>query len=310
MSKIGIIGAGAVGAQAAFCCLLKGFDVVLVDVVEGVAKGKAVDLQQCAPLFNVDVSVIGSSDFSSLNGCDVVLVTAGFPRKPGMSREDLLLANAKIVKSVVENVVKFCPDCIILIMTNPVDAMSYLALKVSKFSRERVIGQAGVLDSARFRTFVARELRVSVNDVSAVVLGSHGEEMVPVPSLCKINGQPLSELLSGEKIDAIVARTRNAGAEIVSLMGSSAFFAPGASIVDMVDSIVNDSKSVLPCSVFLEGEYSVKNCFMGVPVVLGSSGFEKIEVVELSDDEKLAFSRAVLSISKMQKQVDSFLKNG
>ncbi|VVB81412.1 Malate dehydrogenase [uncultured archaeon] len=306
MTKISIVGAGAVGAQAAFYSVLRKLgDIVLVDVVEGLAKGKALDLQQCASLLGVDCKIIGGSDYSLTKNSDIVMITAGLPRKPGMTREQLLETNAKIVKDVVENVVKHSPNAVLLVMTNPVDAMTYLALKVSKFPRERVIGQAGILDCARFRTFVAHELNVSVNDVSAVVLGSHGEEMVPVPRLTKVKGKPLTELLSKEKIDAVSSRVRNAGAEIVNLMQSSAFFTPGVAIAEMADAILNDREANHCCSVFLQGEYGVNGC-MGVPVVLSSKGV-KIVDLQLNAEEKALFAKAHSSLSKMHSEVDVFL---
>lgn len=308
MTKISVIGAGAVGAQVAFLSVLKQLgDVVLIDIAGDMAKGKALDLFEATPVLGVDAKIRGGDDYEQTKNSDVIIITAGLPRKPGMTREDLLKTNANIVKEVTENVCIHSPNAILLVMTNPLDAMTYVALKASKFPRERVIGQAGILDSSRFRSFIAEQTGVSVNDIQAMVLGSHGEQMVPVPSLTTINGKPIREVLDKEAVDALVERTRKGGAEIVELLKTgSAFFAPAASIVEMTESILKDQKKEVPCSVQLAGEYSV-NCCIGVPVVLGKSGVGKVVELELSAAERAEFKKAAESIQEMQRQVDEFL---
>jgi malate dehydrogenase len=288
--KVTVIGAGNVGATAAQRIAEAGVaEVCLVDVVEGLPQGKALDLAEAAPLHHHDHIISGTNDYADTAGSDVIVVTAGLARQPGMSRDDLLLKNAGIVRAVVGNAVKHSPNAIIIMVTNPLDAMVHVALEASGFPRERVIGMAGVLDSARFRTFIAQELGVSSEDVSAFVLGGHGDTMVPLPRLSTVAGIPLPELMKQERIDALVQRTRNGGAEVVALLKSgSAFYAPSSSVLVMVDSIFNDRKRVLPCAVLLKGEYQISGLVVGVPVVLGLFGMERIIEVSLTVDEQAA----------------------
>src|SRR5664280_1670970 len=286
--KVTVIGAGNVGATAAQRIAESGLaDVTLIDVVEGLPQGKALDLSEAAPLHYNGHAIVGTNDYADTAGSDVIVVTAGLARQPGMTRDDLLLKNMGIVRSVVAKAVQYSPNAFVIMVTNPLDAMVHVALETTGFPRERVIGMAGVLDSARFRTFIAQELGVSVVDVSAFVLGGHGDTMVPLPRLSTVAGIPLPELLSAERIDALSTRTRNGGAEIVALLkAGSAFYAPASSAVHMVDAILNDRKRVLPCAVLLRGEYKIDGLVVGVPIVLGASGAERIIEVALTEDEK------------------------
>ena len=288
--KVTVIGAGNVGATTAQRIAEAGVaDVCLVDVVEGLPQGKALDLAEAAPLHHYDHIISGTNDYAETADSDVVVVTAGLARQPGMSRDDLLSKNAGIVRTVVGNALRYSPNAILIIVTNPLDAMVHVALETSGFPRERVIGMAGVLDSARFRTFIAQELGVSSADVSAFVLGGHGDTMVPLPRLSTVAGIPLPELMKADRIDAIVQRTRNGGAEVVALLKSgSAFYAPSSSVLQMVDSILNDRKRVLPCAVLLNGEYKIDGLVVGVPIVIGASGMERIIEVQLTPDEQAA----------------------
>jgi malate dehydrogenase len=272
-------------------------DVYLIDVVEGLPQGKALDLAESAPLQHHDQMIYGTNDYADTTESDVIVVTAGLARQPGMSRDDLLLKNAAIVRSVVGQAVHYSPDSIIVMVTNPLDAMVHVALETSGFPRERVIGMAGVLDSGRFRTFIAQDLGVSSSDVSAFVLGGHGDTMVPLPRLSTVAGIPLPELMKQERIDALVQRTRNGGAEVVALLKSgSAFYAPASSVLHMVDSILNDRKRVLPCAVLLRGEYKIDGLVVGVPIVLGASGVERIIEVALTDDEQASLQASAGSV--------------
>jgi malate dehydrogenase len=286
--KVTVVGAGMVGGTTAQRLAERDYaDVVLVDIVEGMPQGKALDIMESGPIVGYDTALSGANDYGWTAGSDVVVVTSGSPRKPGMSRDDLLQINAKIVRDVTENVVRNSPDCVLIVVSNPLDAMVTLAHQVSGFPKQRVVGMAGVLDSARYRTFIAMELDVSVEDVHAFVLGGHGDTMVPLPRYSTVGGIPLPALLSPDKIDAIVERTRQGGAEIVKLLQSgSAFYAPSAATVDMVDSILLDKKRVLPCAAYLEGEYGISGIFMGVPCVLGSKGVERILEIELTAAER------------------------
>jgi len=286
--KISIIGAGAVGATAAHWAAAKELgDIVLFDVVEGLPEGKALDLREAGPLEGFDSVVVGTTDYDKTAGSDVVVVTAGVPRKPGMSREDLLNTNRKIVETVVKEATKRSPKAFLVMVTNPLDTMTYLAKSVSGFPRNRVLGQAGILDSTRFRSFVAWELGVSVEDTQALVLGGHGDQMVPLPRYCTVSGVPITDLLPKAKIDQIVERTRKGGGEIVALLKSgSAFYAPGAAAIQMVEAILKDKKRILPCSAYLEGEYGLKDICFGVPVKIGAEGIEKIVEVPLNETEK------------------------
>ncbi|HEV2202079.1 MAG TPA: malate dehydrogenase [Bryobacteraceae bacterium] len=301
--KITVVGGGNVGASAAVNLAAKELgDVVLVDVVEGIPQGKGLDMAQMGPVEGYDVEMVGANDYAPTANSDVVVITAGLARKPGMSRDDLLMANYEVVKSVTEQVVKYSPNAILVLVTNPLDAMCTVAHHVSKFPRNRVIGMAGVLDSARFRTFIARELEVSVQNVTAVVLGGHGDTMVPVVRLSNVSGIPLTELIPPERLAAIVDRTRNGGAEIVRFLKTgSAYYAPSASAVEMVESILKDKKKVLPCAALLDGEYGIKGLFVGVPVKLGANGIEKIYEIALSDEEKAMLKK---SASAVQELVD------
>ena len=275
--KVTVVGAGNVGANCAVWIANKELaDVVLVDVVEGVPQGKGLDLLQAGPVLGSDVMIAGANDYGPTADSDVAIVTAGFPRKPGMSRDDLLLANYGIVSQAAEQVARYSPNCVMIVVSNPLDAMCQAAYWASKFPRNRVVGMAGVLDSARFRTFVAQELKVSVENVTAVVMGGHGDTMVPIVRLTNVSGIPLTELLEQEAIDRIVTRTRNGGAEIVKyLKTGSAYYAPSASAVEMAESILNDRKKVLPCAAYLEGEYGIHGLFVGVPVKLGAAASKR-----------------------------------
>jgi malate dehydrogenase len=296
--KVTVIGAGNVGATAAQRIAESGLaDVCLIDVVDGLPQGKALDLAEAAPLEAHDHAIVGTNDYADTAGSDVIVVTAGLARQPGMSRDDLLLKNAGIVRAVVSQAAKQSPKAILIIVTNPLDAMVHVALESSGFPKERVIGMAGVLDSARFRTFIAAELGVSSADVSAFVLGGHGDTMVPLPRFSTVAGIPLPELLTPERIEALVQRTRTGGAEIVALLKSgSAFYAPASSVARMVDSILNDRKRVLPCAVLLSGEYKIDGLVVGVPIVLGATGVEKIIEVKLTDDEQAALLTSAGSV--------------
>lgn len=305
--KISVIGAGFVGSTCAHWAAQKELgDVVLLDVNEGAAKGKALDLYEASPVEGFDSKVIGSSDYKDTAGSDVVIVTAGLPRKPGMSRDDLLSTNAKIMKSVCEGIKEYSPNSVVIVVSNPLDAMALVAKEVLGFPRERVIGMAGVLDGARFRSFIAEETGVSVKDIQAFVLGGHGDTMVPMPRHCSIGGVPLTEFLSKEKIEALVDRTRNGGAEIVGLLKTgSAYYAPSASAVQMAEAILKDQHRILPCAAYLEGEYGVKDIFLGVLCRLGGKGLEKVVELELNETERAGLDNSI----KHVKELVAALKN-
>lgn len=290
MPKIGFVGAGNVGATAALYAAQQELgDVTLVDVVDGVPQGKALDMLEAAPILGFDSNLVGSNDFAALEGSDVVVVTAGLARKPGMDRLDLLKKNADIITSVTKNIVKYAPDSHILMVSNPLDVMTYIALKVSGFGRKRVYGQAGVLDCARYRSFIAMELGVSMEDTSAMILGGHGDTMVPMPRYTTVSGIPITELIPQDRIDAIVQRTRDGGAEIVNyLKTGSAYYAPGAAVTQMVASVLKGKNRILPASVMLEGEFGLDNVCVGVPVKLGRNGIEEIIQLKLTDEEREA----------------------
>jgi len=300
-NKITVVGGGNVGASAAINLAMKELgDVVLVDVVEGVPQGKGLDMAQMGPIEGYDVQLTGANDYAPTANSDVVVITAGLARKPGMSRDDLLIANYEVVKSVTENIAKHSPNAILVLVTNPLDAMCTVAHHVSKFPKHRVVGMAGVLDSARFRTFIAMELNVSVENVTAVVLGGHGDTMVPVTRLSNVSGIPLSELIPADRLAAIVDRTRNGGAEIVKyLKTGSAYYAPSAAAVEMVESILKDKKKVLPCAALLDGEYGIKGLFVGVPVKLGRNGVEKIYELQLNAEEKAMLAKSASSVQEL-----------
>ncbi len=299
--KVTVVGGGNVGASCALNIAFKELaDVVLVDVVPDVPIGKGLDMLETGPIEGYDVSVTGANDYAPTANSDVVVITAGLARKPGMSRDDLLMANFDVIKSVTEQVIKHSPNAILVLVTNPLDAMCWTALQVSKFPKHRVIGMAGVLDTARFRTFIAAELNVSVENVTAVVLGGHGDTMVPVVRLSNVSGIPLTELMDKPTIDRLVDRTRTGGAEIVKyLKTGSAYYAPAAAAVEMVESILKDKKKVLPCAVLLEGEYGIHGLFVGVPVKLGSTGVEKIYEIHLNDEEKQMLAKSAAAVQEL-----------
>ncbi len=299
--KITIVGAGNVGATAAHWIASKELgDVVLVDIAEGIPQGKALDLLQSGPVEGFDLRITGSNDYAATENSDVVVITAGLPRKPGMTRDDLLKINTKIVTEVTQSVVKYSPKSILVVVSNPLDAMAYVAKKVSGFPRERVLGMAGVLDSARFRTFVAEAADVSVQDVHGFVYGGHGDTMVPMTRFCSIAGVPLEKFLSTEKINEIVERTKNGGIEIVNyLKTGSAFYAPSASVVQMVEAIVRDKKRVLPCAISLEGEYGVKGLFVGVLAKIGSNGLEKVIQLDLNETESANLKKSTEAVKTL-----------
>jgi len=299
--KITVVGAGNVGASVAQYAVEKELgDVVLVDVIEGIPQGKALDLLQAGPIHRYDSLVTGSNGYDETANSDIVVITAGLARKPGMTRDDLLFKNAEIVGSVVEQIVARSKDAILVLVTNPLDAMVQLAWKKSGFPHKRVVGMAGVLDSARFRTFIARELNVSVENVTAFVLGGHGDTMVPLPRYSTVAGIPITDLLPKEKIDALVARTANGGAEIVNyLKTGSAYYAPAASAVEMVEAILKDKKKILPCAAYLEGQYQTNGLYVGVPVKLGRSGVEQIIEIRLTPDEQAAFDKSAAAVREL-----------
>ncbi len=299
--KVTVVGSGNVGATAARSIADKELaDVVLIDILEGVPQGKGLDMLEACPVECSDSRVIGTNDYADTANSDVVVITAGIARKPGMSRDDLLNTNYNVMKQVTEQVVKFSPNCIIVPVTNPLDAMCQAVFRLSGFPRERIIGMAGVLDSARMRAFIAEALKVSVENTHAFVLGGHGDTMVPLPRYSTVAGIPITELLDKATIDAICTRTANGGAEIVKLLKTgSAYYAPASAAVEMVEAILKDKKKILPCSVFLTGEYGINNLFVGVPVKLGSKGVEQIIEITLTDDEKAALAKSAASVKEL-----------
>jgi malate dehydrogenase len=299
-NKVSIIGAGMTGSTTAHWLAQREIaDIVLVDVVEGMPQGKALDLLEALPVVGVDVSVLGSNDYSVTTGSDIIVITAGLPRKPGMSRDDLLFANTEIVRKATEETINYSPDAIFIILTNPLDVMAYVAMKAARVEPHRIIGQAGILDSARMRAFVAQELGVSVENVYCYVLGGHGDEMVPLTKLSNVAGVPLDEILSPERLESIVTRTRKGGGEIVSLLKTgSAYYAPAAAIAQMVDAILKDKHLIVPCAAYLQGEYGLNDIFFGVPVQLGRKGVEKIIEYKLSDEEKAALNKSAEGVAE------------
>jgi malate dehydrogenase len=304
-NKVTVIGAGNVGATTAQRIAEAGLaDVVLIDIVEGLPQGKGLDLAEAAPVVGHDARIAGSNDYAATAGSDVVVVTSGLARQPGMSRDDLLAKNAGIVKAVVEAAAAQSPDAVLVVVTNPLDAMCHVAMAASGFPRERVLGMAGVLDSARFRTFIAEELGVSVEDTSAFVLGGHGDTMVPLPRYSTVAGIPITDLLPEDRIQALVDRTANGGAEIVALLKSgSAYYAPAASTFEMVDAILRDRRRVLPCAAYLQGEYGVDGLFVGVPVVLGAGGMQRVIEITLTADERAAFDRSTAAVRELVEKL-------
>jgi malate dehydrogenase len=299
--KVTVIGAGNVGATAAQRIAEAGLaDVVLVDIVEGLPQGKGLDLAEAAPVVGHDSRIVGTSDYADTAGSDIVVVTSGLARQPGMSRDDLLAKNAGIVRSVVGAAAAVSPDAILIVVTNPLDAMCHVAIDASGFPRERVLGMAGVLDSARFRTFIAQELGVSVEDTHAFVLGGHGDTMVPLPRYSTVAGIPITELLPPDRVQALSERTANGGAEVVALLRTgSAFYAPAAAVFEMVEAILLDRKRVLPCAVLLQGEFKTRDLFVGVPVVLGAGGMERVTEIALTDEEQAAFDRSAAAVQEL-----------
>jgi len=299
--KVTVVGSGNVGATVAHRLADKQLaDVVLIDILEGVPQGKGLDLFESGPIEGYDLKIRGTNDYEDTGNSDLVVMTAGFPRKPGMSRDDLLKANAEIVKGAVEQVVKYSPECILIVVTNPLDAMAQTAFRVSGFPRNRVIGMAGALDTARYRTFIAEALSVSVQNIQGFVLGGHGDLMVPVPRYTTVAGIPVSEMMPKVQLDAIVQRTRNGGAEIVNLLkAGSAYYAPSAAVVEMIDAIFNDRKKILPCSAYLQGEYGIQGLFVGVPVKLGARGIEQIMEIRLTEEERAELERSASAVKEL-----------
>lgn len=308
-AKITVVGAGNVGATTAhWCASLELGDIVLVDIpaTEDMPKGKALDLMQSSPIMGFDSVIEGATDYGPTAGSDVVVITAGIPRKPGMSRDDLLATNAKIVGSVTDEVKAASPDAIVIVVSNPLDAMVQRALQVSGFPPQRVVGQAGVLDTARYRTFIARELGVSVEDVSALLMGGHGDTMVPMPSCTSVGGIPIRRLLSEEKLSAIVDRARHGGAEIVGLLKTgSAYYAPAAAVAQMVEAIVKDKRRLIPCAAYCDQEYGVGGYYVGVPIILGAGGVEKVVELDLDDQEQADFNKSVEAVKSLVATMNS-----
>lgn len=308
--KITVVGAGMVGGTLAQRLAERNFaDIVLIDIIGDLARGKALDIAQAAPILGYDINIVGGDSWEHAKDSDIVVITSGVPRKPGMTREELLETNFKIVKDVSEKVKSLCPNSIVIVVSNPLDAMTYTAYKVLQFPKNRVMGMAGVLDTARFRMFLAEKLRVSPKDIFAFVLGSHGDTMVPVLSYTTVNGVPIEKLLPKEELEKIVERTRNGGAEIVKLLKTgSAFYAPSAAVLDMIEAIVFDRKRILPACVMCEGEYGINGIFVGVPVLLGKEGAEKIYEFDLKEEELAALKKSAEVVRKLQQEVDELLK--
>ncbi len=300
-SKITVVGAGFVGSTLTQRLVERDYaDVVMFDIIPNMPQGKALDMLQAGPVLGYDSLVVGTNDYADTANSDIVVITSGFPRKPGMSRDDLVKKNQEIIGQVTQEVVRNSPNCIIIMVTNPLDAMAQLAYHISGFPRNRVVGMAGVLDTARFRTFIAQELGVSVRDVQAYVLGGHGDTMVPLARMCTVAGVPIAQLMPAERIEQIVQRTRDGGAEIVKLLGTgSAYFAPSASVLQMVDSILLDKKMIMPCAAYLQGEYGINGLFVGVPVKLGAQGIEQIVEVELSESERALLKKSADAVKEL-----------
>jgi malate dehydrogenase len=300
-SKITVVGAGFVGSTLVQRLAERDYaDVVMFDIIPNMPQGKALDMLQAGPVLGYDSLVAGTNEYAATANSDIVVITSGFPRKPGMTRDDLVKKNQEIVSQVTQEVVKYSPDCIIIMVTNPLDAMAQLAYHTSGFPRHRVIGMAGVLDTARFRTFIAQELNVSVRDVQAYVLGGHGDTMIPLSRMCTVAGVPISELISADRIEQIVQRTRDGGAEIIKLLGTgSAYFAPSASVLQMIDSILLDKNMIMPCTVYLQGEYGIHGLFVGVPVKLGAQGLAQIIEIELTQDEQSLLQHSAQAVKEL-----------
>ena len=306
--KVTVVGAGNVGATCADVLAYKEIvnKIVLVDIKDGLSEGKSLDIFQKAPINLYDTKIIGSTnDYSKTKNSDVVVITSGLPRKPGMSRDDLIATNSKIVKSVTENIIKYSPDCIIIVVSNPLDVMTYQAHLISQFSRERVMGMAGILDTSRFRAFLADELNVSPKDIQSLLLGGHGDTMVPLPRYTTVGGIPVEELIDQKRLKKIIERTKYGGGELVKMMGTSAWYAPGAAAAQMVESIIRDQRRIFPVCVKLDGEYGINDCYLGVPVILGSNGIEKIIELKLKSSEKKLLDESRIHV----KEVMSVLEN-
>lgn len=310
--KIALIGAGNIGGTLAHLCALKGLgDVVLYDVVDGLPQGKALDLLEAGPIEGYDVNLVGTTSYTEIQDADVCIVTAGLARKPGMSRDDLLGINCKIMREVSENIAKYAPNSFLIVITNPLDAMVTLAKRVTGFPKNRVVGQAGVLDSSRYRTFIAQELNVSVQNVTAMVLGGHGDDMVPVRSYCQIAGIPIERLISAERLEEIENRVRQAGGEIVALLKTgSAFYSPASAAIQMTEAYLYDKKQILPCAAYLEGEYGIEGVYFGVPVSIGAGGVERVVDIALSDKEKQEMQVSVSHVQELIAAMDNVLAQG
>ena len=310
-AKLTVIGAGNVGASCAVWAAAKELgDIVLIDIPDFADKtaGKALDLAQCGPIERFDCNITGTADYDAASGSDVVIITAGIPRKPGMSRDDLIQTNVKIVKSVSEKIAKVAPNAVLIVVSNPLDAMVYTAWKTTNFPTNRVVGQAGCLDIARYRTFIAMELGCSVEDISALMMGGHGDDMVPLPRYTSISGIPVTQFISKQRLDEIIKRAKMGGGEIVKLMGTSAYYAPAAGSVQMAEAIIKDKKRILPCAAFCNEEYGVGGYFVGVPCVLGAGGVEKVIEVELDGDERKLLDASVAHVKELVGIADGFLK--
>jgi malate dehydrogenase len=306
--KITVVGAGNVGATTGYMLAAGDLgDVVLIDIVEGLAEGKALDMAEAGGVYPFAAAITGSTDWAETAGSDIVIITSGMPRKPGMSRDDLLAKNVAIVKSVTGEVVKHSPEAFVIVVCNPLDAMVYLAAEISGFATNKIMGMAGALDSARFACFIAAELGVSIGDVNGVLMGGHGDDMVPLPRFTTVGGVAMSELMSAEKIDELIERTRKGGIEIVNLLGYSAYYAPAAGAVKMAEAIVKDKKTVMSCCAYCKDEYGVEGAFVGVPVVLGAGGVEKIVELDLNEAEKEAFERSVAHVKQLAAKVDELV---
>ena len=310
--KIALIGAGNIGGTLAHLCVLKGLgDVVLFDVIDGLPQGKALDMLEAGPIEGYDANITGTTSYADIAGADVCIVTAGVARKPGMSRDDLLGINCKIMSDVSSNIKQYAPDSLVIVITNPLDAMVTLTKRVTGFPKNRVVGQAGVLDSARYRTFIAQELRVSVQNVTAMVLGGHGDDMVPVRSYCQVGGVPVEKLISTARLEEIEQRTRQAGGEIVALLKTgSAFYSPASAAVQMAAAYLQDKKHILPCAAYLEGEYGIDGVYFGVPVSIGAGGVERVIEVDLSDKEKQEMEVSVGHVRELVTAMDALLEKG
>lgn len=307
-NKIMIVGAGNVGATTAYIAAMKQLgDIVLLDIVKGLAEGKALDIAEASPVQLYDCDIIGTTDWEQTADSNIVIVTSGLPRKPGMSRDDLLAKNVQIVKDVSKKAAEYSPDSIVIVVCNPLDAMVYTAAKVTGFDKKKVMGMAGALDSARFSYFLAQELGVSIEDIKCILMGGHGDDMVPLPRFTSVGGIPITELLDEEKIDELIDRTRNGGIEIVNLLGYSAFYAPAAGTVKMAEAILKDKKTVMSCCAYCDSEYGAGGHFVGVPVVIGKDGIEKIIELDLNDSERNLFKKSLAHVQQLAAQVNKLL---